>query len=113
MFLKQIVRRLLGLDCITDQDGYNVARSGYDRDSTRGKAFLYFADVPLHELTITVICFLIDNRSMGTGDRDGRERSREDETRGVRSDHVNELRGTSNVTAHCAIRFTKSAYKIL
>jgi hypothetical protein len=61
MFPKKIVGCLLGLDGITDQDGYNMARSGHDRDSTRGKAFLYFADVPLHELTITVIRFLINN----------------------------------------------------
>jgi hypothetical protein len=50
---------------------------------------------------------------MGTGDRDGRERSREDETRGVRPNHVNELGGTGNITANCAICFTKSAYKTL
>jgi hypothetical protein len=113
MSLKKIVGRLLGLDGITDQDGYNMAGSGYDGDSTLGKALLYFADVPLHELTITIIRLLIDNRSMGTSDRDGRERCREDEARGVRPNHIDELGRTSNITTNCAVRFTKSAYKIL
>lgn len=50
---------------------------------------------------------------MGTADRDGGKRSREDEARGVRPNHVDELDGTSNITANCAVCFTKSAYKIL
>jgi hypothetical protein len=61
MLLKKIVGCLLGLGGIADQDGYNMARAGYDGYSTRGETLLYFADVPLHELPITVIRFLINN----------------------------------------------------
>jgi hypothetical protein len=50
---------------------------------------------------------------MGTSDCDGGERSREDEARGVRPNHVDELGGTGNIAANCAVCFTKSAYKIL
>jgi hypothetical protein len=61
MSLKKIVGRLFSLDGITDKDGYNMAGSGYDGNSTLGEALLYFADVPLHELTITIIRFLVNN----------------------------------------------------
>jgi hypothetical protein len=113
MLLEKVVGCLLSLDSITDQGGHNMAGTGYDGDATLGKALLYFADVPLHELTVTVIRFLIDNRSMGTSDCDGRERSREDEARGIRANHVDELGRTGDITANGAIRFTKSTYKCL
>ena len=48
---------------------------------------------------------------MGTGDRDGGERSREDEAWSVRPNHVDELGGTGNITTNCAVCFTKGAYK--
>jgi len=50
---------------------------------------------------------------MGTGNSDGGERSREDEARGVGPNHVDELGGTGDITANCAVCFAKSAYKIL
>jgi hypothetical protein len=109
--LEKVVGCLFGLGSITNQDGYDVAGSGDDGDTTLGKALLYLADVPLHELTVTVIRFLIDNRSVGTRDSDGRERSREDKPWGIRPDHVDELGRSGNITADCTIRFTKSAYK--
>jgi hypothetical protein len=111
MLLEKVVGCLLGLDSVTNQGGHNMARTGYDGDATLGKALFYFADVPLHELTVTVIRFLIDNRSMGTSDCDGRERGREDEARGIRADHVDELGRTGDITTNGAIRFTKSTYK--
>jgi hypothetical protein len=111
MFLEKVVGCLLGLNSITNQGGHNMAGTGYDGDATLRKALLNFANVPLHELTVTVIRFLIDNRSMGTGDSDGRERSREDEARGIRANHVDELGRTGDITANGAIRFTKSTYE--
>jgi hypothetical protein len=111
MPFEKIVGCLLGLDGITNQNGYDMAGSGYDGDATVRKALLHLADIPLHELTVTIIRFLIDNRSVGTGDRDGRERSREDEAWGIRPNHVDELGRTGNITANCAVCFAKSTYR--
>jgi hypothetical protein len=111
MLPEKVVGCLFDMGSITNQDGYNMAGSGYDGDTTLGKALLYLADVQLHELTVTVISFLIDNRSVGTSDRDGRKRSREDKPWGIRPDHVDELGRSGNITADCAVCFTKSAYK--
>ena len=86
-----------------------MAGSRYDRNSARGEALLHFADVPLHELTVTIISFLVDDRSMSTGDRDRRERSREDEAWGIGPNHVDELGGTGDITTDSPVRLTKSA----
>jgi len=111
VFLEKIIGCLFGLGSITDQDGDNVAWAGNDGYSSFRETPLHLTNIPLHELAISVIGFLIDDRRMGASDGYGRERGSEDEAWGVGPNHVDEFGGTSDITTNCAVCFSESAYE--
>lgn len=80
----------------------------HNRDIKLSKAALDLADVSLFELTVTDVIFLVDDASTCASDHGRRKRSRENESRSIRSDHVNEIIRTGDVTTDCAISFAQS-----
>ena len=80
----------------------------HNRDVKLSKAALDLTDVSLLELAVTDVIFLVDNASTRAGDHSRRKRSCKNEARSIRSDHVNEIIGTCDVTTVCAISFAQS-----
>lgn len=106
---KKHVGSLLGEGSVTDKDRDDVRRVGHDRDVKLVELTLDLTRVELLETTVAHELSLVSDGRLGTSDDGRRKRSGEDEARGVRSNNINKVGRTGNVTTNNTVRFTKSS----
>lgn len=106
---KKHVGSLLGEGGVTDKDRDDVRRVGHDRDVKLVELTLDLTRVELLETTVAHELSLVSDGRLSTGDDGRRKRSGEDEARGVRSNDINKVGRTGNVTTNNTVGFTKSS----
>lgn len=92
---------------VANKDGKNVGWAGDDRNIKSREPRLQFLDVHLLELPVSAICPLIGDTGTSASHVDGGKRCGENETRGIRTDHIDEVGRTSDVSANSTVSLTK------